>query len=172
VDIECDPSKAASNVRKHGVSFADAEQALRDPLAVTIEDPDAGGEQRFVTLGMDFLGRVLVIVYTLRESAYVSSPPGRPAVVNRSNTMRKEYDFSKGRRGAVIPSPGKTRITIMVDDDVLEFFRSKADASGTGYQTLINAELKAVVAQGTGEHSEPLTAARLRQILREELHAA
>ena len=66
VDIEFDPSKAASNVRKHGVGFADAEQALRDPLAVTIEDPDAESEQRFVTLGMDSLGRVLVVVYTLR----------------------------------------------------------------------------------------------------------
>lgn len=66
VDIEFDPSKAASNVRKHGVSFADAEQALRDPLSVTIEDPDAESEQRFVTLGMDSLGRVLVVVYTLR----------------------------------------------------------------------------------------------------------
>lgn len=86
--------------------------------------------------------------------------------------MRKEYDFSKGKRGAVIPSPGKTRITIMLDDDVLEFFRSKAEASGTGYQTLINAELKAVVAQDAGKDSEPLTAARLRQILREELHSA
>ena len=65
-DIEFDPSKAASNVRKHGVSFADAEQALRDPLAVTIEDPDAEGEQRFVTMGMDSLGRVLVVVHTPR----------------------------------------------------------------------------------------------------------
>ena len=66
VDIEFDPSKAASNVRKHGVSFVDAEQALRDPLAVTIEDPDAEGEPRFVTLGMDSLGRILVVVYTHR----------------------------------------------------------------------------------------------------------
>lgn len=66
VDIEFDPSKAVSNVRKHGVSFADAEQALRDPLALTIEDPDAESEQRFVSLGMDSLGRVLVVVYTLR----------------------------------------------------------------------------------------------------------
>jgi hypothetical protein len=48
------------------VSFADAEQALRDPQGLTIEDPDAEGEQRFVTLGSDSLGRVLVVVYTLR----------------------------------------------------------------------------------------------------------
>ena len=66
VDFEFDPAKARSNLRKHGVSFAHAEQALRDPMAVTIEDPDAGGEQRFVTLGADALGRVLVVVHTPR----------------------------------------------------------------------------------------------------------
>jgi uncharacterized DUF497 family protein len=66
VDIEFDPAKARANLRKHRVSFADAEQALRDPQALTIEDPDAKGEQRFVTLGSDTLGRVLVVVYTLR----------------------------------------------------------------------------------------------------------
>jgi uncharacterized DUF497 family protein len=66
VDIEFDPSKAAANLRRHKVSFAHAEQALRDPLAVTIEDPDSQGEQRFVTLGMDSLGRVLVVVHTPR----------------------------------------------------------------------------------------------------------
>ena len=66
VDIEFDPAKARANLRKHRVSFADAEQALRDPFAVTIDDPDAEGEQRFVTLGMDTLGRVLVVVHTAR----------------------------------------------------------------------------------------------------------
>lgn len=66
VDIEFDPAKARANLRKHRVGFADAEQALRDPFAVTIEDPDAEGEQRFVTLGMDSLGRVLVVVHTPR----------------------------------------------------------------------------------------------------------
>jgi uncharacterized DUF497 family protein len=67
VDIEFDPAKARANLRKHRVSFADAEQALHDPQAITIEDPDAEGEQRFVTLGADALGRLLVVVYTLRR---------------------------------------------------------------------------------------------------------
>ena len=66
LEIEFDPAKARSNLAKHKVSFAHAEQALRDPNAVTIEDPDARGEQRFVTLGMDALGRILVVVYTPR----------------------------------------------------------------------------------------------------------
>jgi uncharacterized protein len=67
MDIEFDPDKAAANLRKHRVSFAHAEQALRDPVAVTVEDPDADGELRFVTLGMDALGRTLVVVHTPRE---------------------------------------------------------------------------------------------------------
>jgi uncharacterized DUF497 family protein len=66
VEIEFDPSKAKSNLAKHRFSFAHAEQALRDSMAVTIEDPDAGDERRFVTLGMDALGRILVVVHTPR----------------------------------------------------------------------------------------------------------
>lgn len=85
--------------------------------------------------------------------------------------MRKEYDFSRGKRGAVVPSPGKTRITIMLDNDVLEYFRERADSHGTGYQTLINAALKSAIDLAkSGE--EPLTVAKLREVLRQELHAA
>jgi uncharacterized protein len=67
VTIEFDPEKAEENSRRHGVSFAHAEQALRDPNGVTIEDPDAEGELRFVTVDMDALGRVLVVVHTGRN---------------------------------------------------------------------------------------------------------
>ncbi len=66
VALEFDPDKATANSRKHGVSFAHAEQALRDDNAVSIEDPDAEGELRLITLGMDALGRVLVVVHTPR----------------------------------------------------------------------------------------------------------
>ena len=69
VDVEFDPVKARANLHKHKVSFAHAEQALRDPMALTVEDPDSEGEQRFVTLGMDALGRVLVVIHTPREGA-------------------------------------------------------------------------------------------------------
>lgn len=65
--VEFDPAKARSNFLKHGVSFSHAEQALCDPLALTITDPDSQEEQRFVTLGMDALGRVLVVIHTQRE---------------------------------------------------------------------------------------------------------
>lgn len=66
--FEFDPAKARGNLQKHpGVSFAHAEQSLRDDMAVTIEDPDALGEQRFLTLGMDALGRILVVCHTQRD---------------------------------------------------------------------------------------------------------
>ena len=66
MSFEFDPSKARVNLRKHGVSFSHAEQALRDPMAFTIEDPDSQSEQRFVTLGQESLGRVLVVIHTQR----------------------------------------------------------------------------------------------------------
>lgn len=86
--------------------------------------------------------------------------------------MRKEYDFSKGKRGAVIASPGKTRITIMLDDDVIEHFRAKAEAQGTGYQTMINAVLREALSATKRKATDdrPVTVAVLRKVLREELH--
>ena len=87
--------------------------------------------------------------------------------------MRKEYDFSKGKRGPVIPSPGKTRITIMLDDDVIEYFRSKAEAEGSGYQTMINTALRESLRsrKSKGKDGQPVTVEVLRKVLREELHA-
>lgn len=67
MDVEFDPAKAKANLKKHGVSFSHAEQVLRDPSAVTIEDPDADNEIRFITLGADALGRILVVIHTPRE---------------------------------------------------------------------------------------------------------
>jgi len=79
--------------------------------------------------------------------------------------MRKEYDFSQAKRGAVIPQPGKTRITIYLDDQVLEAFRQRADAAGRGYQTMINEALR----QYLGKSREPVDAETVRRIVREEL---
>lgn len=83
--------------------------------------------------------------------------------------MKKEYDFSRGKRGAVIQVPrGKTRITIRIDDHVLEWFRSQVHAAGGGnYQTLINEALKTYIDQH-GQSGEQLEDT-LRRILREEL---
>ena len=82
--------------------------------------------------------------------------------------MRQEYDFSKARRGPVLHGPGgKTRITIRLDDDVLEWFRHEAHAAGGGsYQTMINAALRAFV-EGRQERLEDT----LRRVIQEELQA-
>jgi len=80
--------------------------------------------------------------------------------------MRKTYDFSLGKRGAVVPIPaGKTRITIRLDNEILEWFRSHVEARGGGsYQSMINDVLKEHVKRG-GEALERY----LRRIIREEL---
>jgi uncharacterized DUF497 family protein len=67
VDLEWDPKKAAANLRKHAVDLADAATALHDELAITVADDDLG-EERFVTVGCDALGRVVVVVFTWRGS--------------------------------------------------------------------------------------------------------
>ena len=79
--------------------------------------------------------------------------------------MRKEYDFSKAKRGPVIAPSGKTRITIYIDDDLLEAFRERADAAGRGYQTMINEALR----EALGKEEQPIDARTLRRIIREEL---
>ena len=83
--------------------------------------------------------------------------------------MRKEYDFSKAKRGPAVPVPkGKTRITIRLDDDVIEWFKGKVEAAGGGnYQSLINAALREHIRQA----EEPLEKT-LRRVLREELKRA
>ena len=79
--------------------------------------------------------------------------------------MKKAVDFSRGRRGPVIPTRGKTRITIYLDDAIIERFRAMSEKTGKGYQTLIN---DALASYGT-EDSQPITAIEVRKILREEL---
>ena len=81
--------------------------------------------------------------------------------------MKKEYDFGKGKRGPVIDSRGKTRVTMYLDDDVLAEFRSRADKLGKGYQTLINESLREQI--GT---EGPIDAETLRKIISEELKKA
>ena len=82
--------------------------------------------------------------------------------------MRKEYDFSKARRGPVLPVvTGKTRITIRIDDDILDWYRAHVDAAGGGnYQTLINQSLR----RAMSEAAEPLEAV-VRRVIRAELRA-
>lgn len=79
--------------------------------------------------------------------------------------MKPEYDFSKGKRGAVIPQKGKTRISIFIDNAVLAEFRARAEKAGSGYQTMMNDALRSYLAQ----LEQPVTERALRQILRQEM---
>jgi len=83
--------------------------------------------------------------------------------------MRKEYDFKKGKRGAVLPAPlGKTRITIRLDDDILEWFRDQADAAGGGnYQSMINDALRTITTESPAKIETVV-----RRVVREELKRA
>ncbi|MDX9709839.1 MAG: BrnA antitoxin family protein [Trichloromonas sp.] len=81
--------------------------------------------------------------------------------------MKAEYDFSNAKRGAVVPQPGKTRITIYLDDSVIEEFRTRAEFAGKGYQTMINDALKEYLAKDTDTLEE-----LLRKVIREEMGRA
>jgi uncharacterized protein (DUF4415 family) len=83
--------------------------------------------------------------------------------------MRKQYDFSKAKRGAVVSAPaGKTRITIRLDDEVIDWFKERVEEAGGGnYQSLINTALR----EHIRHEQEPLEKT-LRRVLREELRKA
>lgn len=87
--------------------------------------------------------------------------------------MRSEYDFSQAKRAKDVPhlqklNAGKTRITIMLDNDVLDAFRAQAETAGRGYQTAINAALRAAI----DADAAPVTVATLRRELRKALKSA
>ena len=68
MSAEFDPKKDAANINKHGVSLAEGDGVLNDPLALTVEDDAAEGEQRFVTIGMNAFGSLMVVVRSHRGS--------------------------------------------------------------------------------------------------------
>ena len=87
---EWDAAKARQNLRKHGVDFADAVTVLEDEAALTIRDPFSEQEQRWITLGMDALGRLLVVVYTWRGDRI-------RLISARLATPRERRQYEEGR---------------------------------------------------------------------------
>ncbi|MGD8794616.1 MAG: BrnT family toxin [Anaerolineae bacterium] len=90
MDYQWDPDKAASNLGKHGVDFADAVGVFEDEWALTLKEEHLGDEQRFVTLGTDFLERVLVVVYTYRG--------GEIRLISARRATRKERKAYERKR--------------------------------------------------------------------------
>jgi uncharacterized protein (DUF4415 family) len=170
--FEWDPRKAAGNARKHGVRFADAVIALEDDRAITLRD-DALWRR---TMGHDWHGPCRTnsggrLHLAWKQHPDYFSAPGDtrrvPAVYGEH--MKQEYDFSKGKRGAVAPPPAnKTRVTIRLDADILDWFHNEVDKAGGGnYQSLINLALRDFVSRSR----EPLEKT-LRRVIREELRHA
>ena len=92
MQYEWDPAKAEANLAAHGVGFGEAVTVLEDDFALTREDPDSEGEQRFVTLGMSSFAHLLVVVYTYRE-------PDRVRLIAAWKAHRKqEVEYEKKRR--------------------------------------------------------------------------
>ncbi|MBF0132881.1 MAG: BrnT family toxin [Magnetococcales bacterium] len=88
MDIEWDKIKAKINERKHGVSFSDAAVVMNDPMSVTIDDDVVvDDEERFVSIGMDGQGRILIVVYTYRGKSSIRIISARRA----TNNERKQY---------------------------------------------------------------------------------
>ncbi|MBU3725804.1 MAG: BrnA antitoxin family protein [Burkholderiaceae bacterium] len=79
--------------------------------------------------------------------------------------MKKEYDFSNAKSGAIIPSVGKTRLTIMLDNDVIAAFRARAEKSGKGYQTLINEALRNALLP----EAAPVTEASVQRVVQQAI---
>ncbi len=92
VDYEWDPAKAIANFRKHGVLFSDAVSVLEDDLALTIRDPYFDEEERWITLGVDSLDRILVVIYVWRDERirFISA---RIATAHE----RREYDATDSK---------------------------------------------------------------------------
>lgn len=83
----------------------------------------------------------------------------------KTENMKTDHNMSNGKRGQVLSRPDKTRITIWIDNDTLDAYRSIAERAGKGYQTLINEALR----KELGKQSQPITVEILRKVLREEL---
>ena len=84
--------------------------------------------------------------------------------MSKKNEMLEEYDFSKGKRGPVIPHKGKSRITIFIDTDILEWFKDEAERDGRDYQTEINQALRNYIKQDKHPIQD-----LVREAVREEL---
>ena len=89
MSADFDPKKDAANIRKHGVSLSEGDGVLGDPLALTVEDDSAQGEQRFVTIGVNVFGTLMVVVHAPRRE--------RPRIISvRKPDPKERRDYEKG----------------------------------------------------------------------------
>lgn len=89
MSADFDPKKDAANIKKHGVSLSEGDGVLSDPLALTVEDDSAEGEQRFVTIGMNIFETLMVVVHTPRRDG--------PRIISvRKPDPKERRNYEKG----------------------------------------------------------------------------
>ena len=159
--FEWDPQKARENATKHDVSFELAATVFRDPIHVAVYDEQhSESEERWATLGRAENGNLLVVVHTFEESGGTSAririisardatrrerrdyEDGREA----RETMRREYDFSKGVRGKFYRTDGKLQIPVYLEPEVQAFVADRAAKAGTGVSEVVNQMLQVGIA--------------------------
>jgi uncharacterized protein (DUF4415 family) len=169
VEFEWDERKAAANLKKHDVDFADAALVLFDDLALTTRDLGDYGEevcQPWARSPWPNPGCRLHLARAARQNHFRTGGHSSRAKAVREQEMKKEYDFSGAVRGPVLtPPPSKTRITIRIDNDILRWFRDQVHAAGGGnYQSQMNSALREFIQRQNHGLQDAL-----RAVIRQEL---
>ena len=143
-----DPRKAKDNLHNHHISFEHTATIFHDPQALSIFDvAHSDEEDRWITIGFDHSGRLLVVVHTFHQidrhrAAYGSSPPGEPPPTKRGSIRRDRHetlsDFSGGERGKFYPAEAELDIPVYLAPDVAMFVRKIAAQKGVDVETLVN----------------------------------
>jgi uncharacterized DUF497 family protein/uncharacterized protein (DUF4415 family) len=147
--FDWDEAKNVANQRKHRVDFREARTAFLDDRGILISDDEEDGEERFVLLAMSAAPRLLVVCHVYLERDQVIRPdfgaegqPNRAGAIRAEvEAMKKDYDFSKGKRNPYARRL-KRQITIRLDESTLDYFKRLAEQSEVPYQTLINLYLR------------------------------
>lgn len=136
--FEWDSSKAASNVSKHDVTFEEAKTVFYDDHALIIPDPDhSQKEDRFIIMGQSSTLRILIVVHCFRQKGSSIRIISARRAETKEQKMRKEYDFSNAQRNPYIKRLKKA-VTIRLEPDVINYFKSISMETGIPYQNLIN----------------------------------
>jgi len=144
-----DGTKAESNLKKHKISFEEAQTVFSDPNARMIFDPGhSGDEDRLILLGISSGLRLLVVCHCYIEDDMViriisarKANEKRTETIREFPTMRKEYDFSKSVKNPYAKHL-KKQVTLRLGIDVIDYFKKLAEETGVPYQNLINLYLQ------------------------------
>jgi uncharacterized DUF497 family protein len=145
--FEWDFYKERSNRQKHKIDFERAASVFRDPKAMTIfDDSHSEDEERWITLGLDRTGILLVICHTFVEETkdkcrlrIISARKAeKPEFINIEGIMKKEYDFSKGERGKFYRKGVKFHLPIYLDDENFKFIEKIAEKKKSDLNSVVN----------------------------------